>query len=150
MSTISEEFNNGNAAQFNRDTKKTFLGIEGSITADFTNADDEAVVLPEGTVMGRLHATGKIVPLTSAATDGSQFPVGILLGDHTVDAADTATLTVVTGGSVAEECLILQGSDTLDTVITARRIRDRIAFDTLGIRIVKTADDLTGYDNDLV
>jgi hypothetical protein len=150
MSGITEEFNNGNAAQFNRTVKKTFIGDTETEVANYTNSTYDAVTLLEGTLMGRVTATGKIKPLASGATDGSQDPVGVLLNTHVIEEGDTKSLAFAVSGRVAQECLVLDGTDTLDTIISGKRLRDRIAGSTLGIKIVPTSDDLTGFDNDLV
>ena len=96
--------------------------------------------------MGRISASGLIIPLTSGASDGSQFPLGVLLEDTTIEGGDTQELTIAVAGDVVESKIKLQGSDTLNTVISGRRIRDRIGADTVGIKLVG-ADQMTGLDN---
>jgi hypothetical protein len=96
--------------------------------------------------MGRISASQKLVPLASGASNGSQFPVGILADDYTVDYGESANVTICIGGDVAEELVTLNGTDTLATVISSRSIRDRIAADTLGIKLV-LGEQMTAYDN---
>jgi hypothetical protein len=117
-------------------------------TFEYTNNDTDPVTFAAGTVVGRIHATGKIVPLTSGASDGSQFPVGILAEDITVEYGETYSeeAAFCNYGDVVEDKILFQGSDDLDTVVSARTLRDRIAADTAGIRIIPSTD-LTGTDN---
>lgn len=150
MSEVTEEFDNGNSAQFNRNVAKTFLGCNTWSEGELTNSTYSDLVIPEGTVIGRNVTTGEIETLVSTATSGSQIPRGITKGDYTIPAGETFTIAFATGGRVAEEQIIFSnGTDTLDTVVSSVRLRDRLAADTVGFDIVKTADDLTAYDNDL-
>ena len=130
----------------NFDTSKTFVWNVRTATANYTNSTYDDVTLQQGTLMGRISASGLIVPLTSGASDGSQFPLGVLLEDTTIEAGDTQELTIAVAGDVVESKILLQGSDTLNTVISGRRIRDRIGADTVGIKLVG-ADQMTGLDN---
>lgn len=132
----------------NFDTSKIFIWNNRFISGTYTNpsASGDEVTLAKGTVMGRISATQKLTPLTSGASDGSQYPVGILADDYTVDYLESAEVFICVAGDVAEELIDLQGSDTLDTVISGRSIRDRIGGDTVGINLVAgTAMD--GFDN---
>jgi len=130
----------------NYDTSKTFIWNLRTATANYTNSTYDDVTLLKGTLLGRISATGLVVPLTSAASDGSQFPLGILLEDTTILEGDTTSLTFAVEGDVVEDKILLQGSDTLNTVISGRRIRDRIGADTVGIKIVASTE-MTNYDN---
>lgn len=147
MSNQTVSLNTGNQAIIKTDTAKIFLWNNRYESADYTNGGGAPVVLPKGTVMGRINATGKVAPLTSAAVDGSQFPCGILNEDWTVAAGATQNVSFCVAGDVAEEKVILQGADTLATVVTGRTLRDRIASDTVGIKLV-AGTELTGYDNE--
>lgn len=150
MSGLTEDFNNGRSAQFNRNTGKIFIGENRYEPILYTNSGYTDVTLVAGQPWGRITTSGQGLPLKSDAVDGSQIPLGILRDDHIVEAGDTVTVYICVAGDVAEEEITLAKSgDTLNTVISSRRLRDRIAADTLGIKIVATADDLTGYDNDL-
>ncbi|MBL4809481.1 MAG: head decoration protein [Phycisphaerales bacterium] len=127
-----------NSFIFLRDNK-----YEGGST---TNDTYDAITLPAGTLMGRVSATGELVPLVSTATDGSQIPVGVLTQSITIEAGDTVSINVCTGGEVAEEKIVLDAGDTLDTVIDGRQLRDKIAADTVGIVLV-TGTEMTAFDN---
>ena len=84
--------------------------------------------------------------MVSGAGDGSQIPVGVLTQTITVEAGETASIYVCTGGEVAEEKVILDTGDTLETVIDGRQLRDRIASDTVGIVLV-AGTEMTQVDN---
>lgn len=123
-------------------TQKTFIRDNNFISGEMTNATGADITYPGGTLMGRISATLKLVPLASAATDGSQFPVGVLATDYIVEAGTTRNVMICNSGEVVESMVILQGADTLNTVITGRTIRDRIGADTVGV-ILRAVDDLS-------
>jgi len=121
--------------------EKLFIFDNRFDTAVYT-AGGSPVTIPKGTVMGRIAATSKIVPMTSAATNGSQYPIGILAATYTVAANASQTMTFCVSGEVDEALIDLQGSDTLATVVELKTIRDRIGSDSLGIDL-KVVDELS-------
>lgn len=146
MSSNSIVLNTGQQAIVNFDVSKIFVWNNRYEKADYTNSGYDDVVLAAGTLMGRVSATQEIIPLASGASDGSQYPVGVLAQDITVEGGATVSLYICVAGDVVEDKVILDGSDTLSTVISGRSIRDRIAADTVGIKLVPSTE-LTGYDN---
>ena len=150
MSSNEIVVNQGKQVFVNTDTSKLFLGENHYDSATYTNSSYDEVTLVAGTLMGRIATPGgansHVVPLESGATNGSQYPVGILADDYVVAAGDSISVAYCVEGEVASELVILQGSDTLPTVISGRTIKDRIAADTVGIKLV-VSDELTGYDN---
>lgn len=146
MSSQTVVLNNGQQAHITTDVSKIFLWNNRYESALYNNSAYGSVTLSAGTLMGRVAATGWIKPLASGAADGSQFPVGILANDITVDGGALETVSICVAGDVAEEKIILQGSDTMETTISSRRLRDRIAADTVGIKLI-TSTEMTGYDN---
>ena len=146
MSTNNQVLNTGQQATTNYDLSKIFIWDNRYSKANYTNSGYDSVDLAAGTLMGRISATQEIIPLASGASDGSQYPVGILAQDATVEAGDTVELAFCNYGDVVEGKVILDGSDTLDTVIEGRSIRDRIAGDTVGVRLVPSTE-MTGEDN---
>lgn len=151
MSEITEEFNNGQSAQFNRDVAKIFLGRNTYDHGIITNNSYSNLVIPAGQLVGRHNSqpNGAIAIMKSGNSDGSQFPCGIAREDHVIEPGDYKDIYFCTGGDVAEEEIIFNGSDDMNTIVSGRTYRDRIAADTVGIKIVRAADELTGYDNDL-
>jgi len=117
-------------------------------TFEYTNNDVTTVTFAAGTLLGRIASTDILVPLASGAVDGSQYPVGILAEDISVEYGESYSeeAAFCTYGDVVESQLSFDGSDDLDTVISGRSLRDRIAADTVGIRLIASTD-LTGTDN---
>jgi hypothetical protein len=146
MSSQSIGLNNGQQMIINTDTSKIFLWNNRYENATYNNSAYGAVTLTAGTLMGRVAVTGWIKPLASGAADGSQFPVGVLANDITVDGGGLETVSICVAGDVAEEQIILQGTDTMEVTISSRRLRDRIAADTVGIKLVQRTDN-SAYDN---
>lgn len=139
-----------------RDAKSNFLAADSNRAKLFiwNNVFETGTFLNAGTtdtfkaglVLGRVAASNHLVPMTSAAVDGSQFPVGILADDVTVTGSGTATVNMCVGGEVNANLVLLSGSDTLATVVSDRTINDRIKADTEGI-LLRSVDDSTFYDN---
>jgi hypothetical protein len=146
MSTVTEILNNGQQAIYNFDTTKIFVRENRYQSGSITNGGLVDLVIPAGTLLGRVGASQLMKVLASGSTDGSQFPVGISAQDLTIAPAATAAITFCIGGDVVESKIILDGSDTLATLIDDRSIRDRVAGDTLGIKLVPS-DQLTAFDN---
>ena len=143
----------------NFDTRKLFIGDNRYKTADYTNSSGSTVTLTKGMLLGRIFASNKVKPHAASATDGSEYPVGILSGDYSVADGATVTVTFCCGGDVAKELVTLGGSDTFATVVTRTytdsasntvaiahgTIEDLITART-HINLV-SATDLTGNDN---
>lgn len=146
MPSQSTVLNGSNMAIINTETAKIFIGENRYKTSQYTNGGGGPVTIPAGKLLGQINATGKVAPLTSGAVDGSQFPVGVNVEERTVAAGVTVDLTYCVGGDVAEDKVVLDGADTLNTVVTGRTIRQRIASDTLGINLI-VSKELTSYDN---
>lgn len=149
MSTGTTVNQTSNQMQTNYDNSIIFLGGNRYDTGEYTNGTGGELTFKAGTLLGRIAATGKLEPLTSAPVtgkEGSEFPVGILSHDIVVPASGTVPVTFAVEGDVAEEKVIFQGADTYDTVVASRRLRDRIGADTVGINLVASTE-LTGYDN---
>ena len=147
MSTVNQLNTTSNQAQFNYDVSKIFVWDNRYEEGALLNASGGVKSFLPGTLMGRVSASGKLVPVASAATDGSEIPVGILL-TSVEDLADAAEndVNICIAGDVVLNKIILDGADTLDTLIAGRPIKDRIAADTMGIKIV-ASDELTDFDN---
>lgn len=146
MADVNVVLQTQNQMIVNYDVSKIFVWNPTTQTGTYTNSTGAAVDLFPGRVMARIAATGKLVPLNSAGNDGSQYPVGIINQGKTVANGVTTTLTIVVGGDVARDKVILSGSDTLATVIEGRTIADRIMADTMGINLVMS-DENTRLDN---
>jgi hypothetical protein len=110
------------------------------------NAGGAPVTFLAGTLVGRVSASGKVIPLVAAAADNSQFPVGILAQDYTVAAGATIDAVMCISGDVDSAKVVYNGAETGDTLVSGRMLKDRIKSDTLGINLIITTE-MTGYDN---
>jgi hypothetical protein len=131
----------------NQDTSKIFVWNNRTATFNFNNATYADIELATGTLMGRISATGLLAVLDAAASDGSQFPIGILFEGQTVEAGDTMQLTLCVEGDVVEDKVVLKSGTTMNSVIDGRRLFDRIGSDTVGIKLVQGSEELTTFDN---
>jgi hypothetical protein len=149
MSSANQVLNNGQQAITNYNTAKIFIYNNRFQNETYINSGYVAVSIPSGTVMGRIASTGTVVPMTSGATDGSQKPMGVLACDLTnIAASASVAISVCIAGDVAKEQLVLQGADTLTTVVTGetQTIGDLLTGNSMGIKIVP-GSELTQLDN---
>ena len=131
------------------DTSNIFIGDNKTTEPDNTleNLTGAEVTLPIGTLVGRISGSQNLKVLESGSTDGSQFPVGVLLDSYTIAATSTVSnVAIVIGGEVDQTRLIFQGTDDFDTVVADRSYRDRIASDNLGF-VLRNQVDLSKFDN---
>lgn len=145
MSEVTTTVDNSNFQQNNYDQSKIFLGENRFEDVEFSPVGAD-LVLTKGMLIGKIGATQKGKILVAASTDGSQFPYGIITQDVTITDGDTKSLSVCVGGNVAQEKIVLNGAETLDTLVSLRSIGDRIMSDTLGIKLVETIEN-SGFDN---
>lgn len=101
----------------NYDISQVVLGSNFYKDFSYTNSTGSTVDLAVGTLMGQILATAKILPNISSATDGSELPIGILAEAASVANGATVTLSLVIGGRVNQNRLILGAGDTLNTVV---------------------------------
>ncbi len=143
--SVEQKNTTRNQTQFDYDFTKVFVRNNNYRTINFAPVGAD-LVLTIGMLIGTISATAKGKKLASASVDGSQYPTGVCSENITILDGANADVNLCIGGEVAEEKLTLDGVDTLDTVIDGRIIRDRIAADTLGIRLVPTSQ-LAEHDN---
>lgn len=147
MSSNNVTLNTGQQAIINTDTSKIFVWDNRFEKGTYANDTYDDVTLAAGTVMGRISATGNIVPLESDASDNSQFPIGVLNQTRLVEAgAEVEVAYCVAGDVVSSKLVFVKEGDDLDTVVSGRQLRDRIGADTVGIKLVG-GNELTDYDN---
>jgi hypothetical protein len=148
MSTQTTTVSNGSSLFVNTDTSKIFIR-ENRYERDsyVNNSGYDPITLKAGTIMGRISATGILVPWTSTASDGSQNVVGILADDMQIAGGATAAASICIYGDVAKEQLVFtKPGDAFETVVAGRRVFDKIKSETAGIRII-TTDEMTNFDN---
>lgn len=148
MSEITNTSNTGNQQFNDYDLGKIFIGGNRFRKDEYiNNSGYDPISIKQGTVMGRIASSGVLVPWDKNATDGSQYPVGLMAQDVEVDAGDTITATICDGGDVAQEKVVcwIPGQN-LNSIVEDRRLKDRLQGDTYGIKLVET-NELTGPDN---
>lgn len=147
MSEVTQVNATSNQSQFNYDTSKIFIFENQFQKETFINISGGPLEYKAGTLVGRITTGGNITALASSAADGSNIPVGILAQDTGTLADDgTVEVYICVSGEVAQEKVLLQGSDTLDTAISGRPIKDRIGADTVGIKLI-AGTEMTAFDN---
>lgn len=130
----------------NYDYSKLFRTNFKTVEMTYTNASGGDVELLPGMLFGRVSADLKGAILKSASIDGSEIPFGVLLTKATVLDTASKTIQVAVTGMVDKNLLVLDGADTLDTLIDGRTIGDRIPADTEGITL-EEFEQLVNYDN---
>lgn len=142
MSTVNTVLSTNNMQITNYDVSKLAIGFNSFITATHT-APVGGSVLTGGMVLGRITATGKVVELDSAAVDGSQFPIGILVEDRTVAAGVSVDLNIVNRGRVAAEKVTLKAGVALTDDVDGRQLVDHLS------QLVElvAGEELTAFDN---
>jgi len=133
-------------ATFTFDTSKTFIRDNEFKSFDYTNGSGADLQLNGGALMGQIAATGKVVPLSSGATDGSQYPVGVLATDYLVANGATISARLCIAGSVVKSKVLFDGTDTMATIIEDRTLENRIGSDTVGIILIESTEN-SEYDN---
>lgn len=151
MSRNTLQLQTSNQAFITTDLSKIFIWNNryNSGTFEYSNlssGDDVTVVA--GTVLGRVASTGVLVVLDPAASDGSQYPVGILAQDVAILYGEeySGEVDFCVAGDVAQEMVALPEGYDLDSVISAKTIADRIGSDTVGIKLVAGTEN-TENDN---
>lgn len=150
MSSQTTVLNNNRQGIVNTTVDKVFIfgNKYGKGNLVYTADDYDDIQINVGTLLGRVHATGKLVPHDSSASDGSQYPVGILAEDVVVEAGNDLDqeVSMCVAGEVNENAVLLADGDDFDTVISAKTLRDRIGADTVGI-ILRATTENTEHDN---
>jgi len=150
MSSQTTSLQNASQLFVDDEFQKIFIFDNEFEQFTFQNNTGAQATFLAGTLVGRESDTGDIVALDSAnALVDEDIPIGVLAQDI-VDLADATTKalqTICIAGSIAANKLILiNGGDSLDTVINGQRLGDLIKSATKGIALI-TSDELTGFDN---
>lgn len=134
----------------NYDTSKIFVWNNRSQTENLANGTGAEKTYDVGLVMGRVFATGALLPSESDAVDGSEIPVGILAETYTIGDGESTDVSICIGGDVVQNKLVFNnGTDDLETKIVNqdnRPYRDAIQGMTLGVKLVPSTE-LTEEDN---
>ena len=89
----------------------------------YNNSTGSTITIAQGTVVGRINATGLIGLMASTNTDGSQVPIGVTANAYTVANGANQVISYVVSGQInqgtaaAPGITFANGTDTLDTII---------------------------------
>ena len=149
MAEITNVLNNRNASITNYDVSEYLFGGNSFGSGTYTDGGAGST-LPVLLLLGKVAATGALVPLAPAAIDGSQFPIGLLwLGGSTeivLTAGQAFTAEYVNKGKVDRAKIGLPAGVTLADVIVGdgRTVEDYL--NAMGL-ILETYTELTVLDN---
>jgi hypothetical protein len=140
--------NNGQQMQVQTNLAKLFPYKKEIRQYQYTNSEYDNEDMEAGTVMGVIAATGKVVACKSDASDGSQYPIGVLSEDYSVEYGDTINVGIaIFDSEVRQDMLIFKkDGDDLDTVVSSRRFFEWLLL--AGILPVSTTN-CTNFDNEL-
>lgn len=145
MSTESQRNSTSNQITTDFDVSKIFL-LNNRYESDtiLENPTYASQVILAGTVLGRVAASGNVIPCISGALDGSQFPIGVLVNDVTIASGQTANVAMCIDGDVNASKLIWYGGDSLATVTAGRTNQDHLK--AYGI-LIRYSIGMTDIDN---
>lgn len=135
----------------NYSTQQIFLGKKYIEYETITNSTGSTMTLSAGRLMGQILASGKWLAQVSTATDGSEFPRGILYEDQSIADGATVSVPILKGGDVNENGVILGGSDTWATAIRTvstggATVRAAFLANCPDIKLFPSTE-LSNYDN---
>lgn len=146
MGSQSTPVNTGSQLFINNDSSQTFIGNQFTRRSEYVNNslyDD--VTIAVGTVMGRVSATGEVVPMESDASDGSQYPIGLMNNTVIIPGGETVELPIVIMGEVAQNKIVFaKDGDSLTTTVGIHQVQDWLGL--CGIKVIASRE-MTDYDN---
>ena len=116
------------------------LVVWDPVYRDETLLDAATVTYPEGTVLGRITASGKLTKYTTAASDGSEVPVAVLTYDVDLVAATDKPARALISGRVREGDLL---ADSPARALTIAEVDTLRTYDI----IAQTTQQLAEQDN---
>lgn len=129
------------------DLSKFLKGNNEFVTHNLT-ASGADVTIKQAMVMGRVSASGLLVPLLHTATDGSQYPAGLAYvgmdQEIVVADGDTKAVELVNKGKVDKAFINFGTASTLDSVVGGQRIDSLL--ENLGLTLLDI-NDVSAFDN---
>jgi len=154
----SVSLNQGNFAIIQNDVAKIFVLNNRYDSGLFDEPDGSGeFTLAQGQLLGRIAASNKLKICSAVATDGSQYPIGVVASQVTMaESATDVTVNFCHAGDVVQSKVLLSGSETMASTVTViasgplatdydRTLKDLIQAS--GIKLVG-GDELTGADNE--
>ena len=136
-----------NQGTVDRDLGQIFVWDNRYRDVIFLNDTGAELTLVGGELLGVVAASGKAVLLDDiGAADGSAFPVGFANSCPTLGIGEEIQISMCISGDVVENKIILGGTVALTDVVSLKTIRDRIASDTMGVKLVSSTE-LSNFDN---
>lgn len=148
MSEITLRDDTRNQAAFDRKLSNLLILHNSFLKGDYANISGALETVKVGQILGRVAATQKLVVCKSGAVDGSQFPAAIAVQELT-DIAIAGTVDNIApcnGGKVNVNELVFDGTDTLDTLVDGKSMRDHLIANTKGLELVDVLENID-YDN---
>lgn len=138
----------GSQLTANTDISQVFIGNTFTrVNSSVNNSLYVDLEIKAGTLMGRITASGICIPFKSDASDGSQNIVGLMNNTIVIPAGETVNCDIVIKGEVATNKLVFaKVGDTIQTIVSTKRVLDKIASETAGILLVNTRE-MTDFDN---
>lgn len=93
---------------------------EGRLSRDTIVIAAGTGLLPPGTVLGKLTASGKFAPSPETAADGSEIAVAVLVGRVDATGADAAAVAITRHAEVNRHGLLYDASVDDDTKKSAK------------------------------
>ncbi|NCX55586.1 MAG: head decoration protein [Burkholderiaceae bacterium] len=146
MSSQSTPLNNGQQAIVHSDLSRIFVGDNKFIKGTYNNSAYSDLSLAVGQVLGRVAATGWLKECNPAASDGSQFPIGVLAEERVIAGGDTVELYICTYGKVVPSALLFAGGGNLDNTVSSRRVRDWMQL--AGFYLIPSNTEMSAKDNE--
>ena len=87
---------NGNMVIADFDNSMVFMGCNKFVDESLKNTTGGSITYKMGTLLGKSGSathSGKVLQLDTAASDGSQYPFGILATDVTIAAGQSAVVS---------------------------------------------------------
>jgi len=127
--------------------KRIFLFGNTTVDGVYKNITLAAESVKIGQLMGKVASTGKWTICKSGATDGSQIPRAICPVEITdAAAAEEVLVSLIDGGEVIKQGIVLDGTDTLDTLVGGIRIEDLLITNSRSLSL-KSVADTSGFGN---
>lgn len=155
MSTVvtTKTVDKRNHIRYDYEVDNIFLNFPNQQKAfTFVNGTASERTVAAGTLVGITTANQTIaLELASAASDGSQFPYGFVLYDTVIPAGAAEEVEALVGwgddkSSIFEDKITLDGTDTLDTVVTQLGISIRNAISAYTqIKVEPSAQNVSVY-----
>ena len=92
---------------------------DGNLSVDNITVASSAAVLQPGTVLGKVTASGKFLPIAFAASDGTQNFAGVLMGRADPTAGDVGAVSLARHAEVYASGLIWPTGATAPQIAAA-------------------------------